>query len=61
MKHKTHKNSVTETEALKELLWLKWFCQNADFGPGHGDVMSIMYEQYEKQTGNDVPDNWRGE
>jgi hypothetical protein len=45
----------------EELQWLTWFCQNVDFGPAHGDVMEIMYEQYEQQTGRKVPKDWRVE
>ncbi len=46
---------------LDEYLWLKWFTVNADFGPADGDVRKIMMEEYEKETGNTVPEEWRGE
>jgi hypothetical protein len=44
---------------LDEYLWLKWFAQNADFGPAHEDVLGGLQEQYEQETGNTVPENWR--
>ena len=46
---------------LDEYLWLQWFCQNADFGPADSDVRDIMIMQYEEETGNIVPDEWRVE
>ena len=55
---------VLKTEVAKmdaELKYLRWFKQNADFGPADGDVHMIMDEQYEKETGNKVPANWRQE
>jgi hypothetical protein len=44
-----------------ELKYLRWFKQNADFGPADGDVHMLMDEQYTKETGNEVPPNWREE
>lgn len=41
---------------LREYLWLKWFFENADFGPATDDVVAIMKERYEEETGNDIPD-----
>ena len=37
-----------------ELLYLRFFYNNADFGPAHSDVVAIINEKYEKQ-GNVVP------
>jgi hypothetical protein len=45
----------------KELAYLRWFKQNADFGPADGDVHRNMDDAYESRTGNKVPDNWRTE
>jgi len=41
--------------------YLHWFRVEADFGPADGDVKAIMDEQYEAETGNPVPENWRRE
>ena len=48
-----------ETKKLAELKWLEWFANNVDFGPAHGDVMIMMQEQYEKETGRPVPEAWK--
>jgi hypothetical protein len=42
-----------------ELEYLKWFKQNADFGPADSDVHAIMDRQYTMQTGNLVPEDWK--
>jgi len=44
---------------LDEYLWLKWFAENADFGPADSDVKIEYQEQYEQETGNTVPEDWR--
>lgn len=44
-----------------ELEYLVWFRQNADFGPAHGDVIYYMDAQFEKDTGNRVPKEWRSD
>ena len=44
-----------------ELEWLKWFCIEADFGPGDCDVQLGMRENFEKETGKLVPEGWRYE
>jgi hypothetical protein len=46
---------------VREYLWLKWFAQNADFGPADSDVKMAMQQYYEKNTGNRVPDDWKVE
>ena len=46
-------------EALAEQKYLEWFFQNADFGPAHGDVMEIMNNKYEKETGLTIPPAFR--
>lgn len=32
---------------IEELKWLRWFEENADFGPADGDVKDMMRAQYE--------------
>jgi hypothetical protein len=44
-----------------ELEYLKWFKQNADFGPADSDVHAIMDEQYTLETGKPVPTDWAQE
>jgi len=39
--------------------WLHWFAVNVDFGPAHGDVMIMMQDEFNRQTGLEVPDGWR--
>ena len=46
-------------DAMDSRHWLEWFFQNADFGPADTDVRMIMQEQYEKETGRLVPDDYR--
>lgn len=48
-------------EYATELEYLEWFRLNADFGPGEGDVIYCMHENFEKETGKKVPKNWRDE
>lgn len=43
----------------EELLYLRWFKQNADFGPADSDVHMLMNQAYERDTGKRVPDGWR--
>ena len=40
----------------------EWFFANADFGPAHGDVVQIMVENFEAETGQLVSNEiayWR--
>ena len=37
--------------------YLKWFYENADFGPGDEDVQQHLVEKYEKETGRGCPYN----
>ena len=48
-------------ENIEELEYLRWFYCNADFGPAHGDVMSIMKDHYVKLTGNKLPEGYEDE
>ena len=45
-------------ERATELEYLKWFRQNADFGPADGDVKILMNEQFKKETGKLLPKGW---
>ena len=47
------------TDVATELEYLKWFRINADFGPGHSDVVSTMNEQFTEETKKKVPKGWR--
>ena len=44
-----------------ELEFLRWFYQNADFGPGEADYMSSMMELYSDETGKPVPPGYGGD
>lgn len=46
-------------ETATEMEWLEWFCQACDFGPAHEDVVMLMQEQFEEETGKRVPEMWR--
>jgi len=50
-----------KNDTATELKYLEWFRQNADFGPAHEDVISIMNEDFTEETGKQVPINWRSE
>ena len=47
------------TDEQDELEYLRWFRQNADFGPAHSDVIYWMDIQYTRETGKHVPYEWR--
>ena len=46
-------------EQTEVLAYLNWFYSNADFGPSHFDIVSHMERQYEKDTGQKVPQKYR--
>lgn len=48
-------------KAGAELHYLVWMRYEMDFGPAHSDVVDIMHERYEKETGQKVPRDWRQE
>lgn len=53
---------IKEVELMEEeLAYLRWWVATADFGPADGDVRDIMNTRYSKETGNEVPANWREE
>lgn len=43
----------------EEFDYLEWFVSNCDFGPAHGDVISIMQQEYEEETGKKVPEDYK--
>ena len=45
-------------ERATELEYLTWFRQQADFGPAHGDVVTIMNQQFMRKTGKNLPEGW---
>ncbi len=51
--------SKSKSEYATELEYLTWFRHHADFGPGEGDVIHYMHEDFEEETGKKVPKNWR--
>lgn len=48
-------------EEATELEWLRWFYQNADFGPADEDVRDIMKIQFQNKENKKVPKNYRSE
>lgn len=53
--------SEQEKPEATELEWLRYFHSWADFGPAHGDVMMILQESFEKETGKKVPLSYKYE
>lgn len=49
-----------ESEA-KELAYLRWFFQNAEFGPADDYVRHILEREYMKKTGEQLPEGYRRE
>lgn len=47
-----------EKERATELEYLKWFRNNADFGPAHEDVVYLLNEAFMKATGKKLPKGW---
>lgn len=41
-----------------ELEYLHWFRNNADFGPAHSDVITILNERFMARTGKNLPESW---
>jgi hypothetical protein len=48
-------------EKATELEYLKYFYQNADFGPAHGDVVFNINEYFKKDTGKELPAGYETE
>ena len=43
----------------EEVDYLEWFVGNCDFGPAHEDVVYLMQQEYEEETGKKVPESYR--
>lgn len=43
----------------EELEWLRYFYNNADFGPAHEDVVEIIMQGYERGGKRRVPEDYR--
>lgn len=41
------------------LEFAEWFLGEADFGPSHGDVMVNFIQDFEKETGKSLPDEFK--
>lgn len=41
-----------------ELEWLRWFAQNADFGPADSDVRANLKKQFMDKTKKNLPEGW---
>lgn len=41
-----------------ELEYLRWFRNNADFGPAHSDVISAYDRGFMDETGKNLPEGW---
>lgn len=46
---------MSESDIKEELEFLRWFFQEADFGPAHGDVMFYMKQKWKEKTGRTIP------
>lgn len=45
-------------ERATELEYLRWFKQNADFGPADSDIHEIMALEFMENTGKNIPKGW---
>lgn len=45
----------SEPERATELEWLKFFYQEADFGPGDDEVRSMIEDDFRSKTGKELP------
>ena len=52
---------TVDASGIHDYEYLLWFRCAADFGPSHSDVIAMMNDEYEKDTGNKVPDGWEEE
>lgn len=46
------------SERATEMEYLKWFRQNADFGPADGDVQDELDARFMRDTGKQLPKGW---
>jgi len=44
-----------------ELEWLKWFYTRSDFGPADDDVVQLLKEQFQQETGLALPEEYEDE
>lgn len=45
-------------EEATELEWLRWFFNNADFGPADTDVRIFLEKSFYRETGKFVPNEY---
>jgi len=45
-------------ERASELEYLRWFRENADFGPADGEAKDALNEYFIESTGKDLPEGW---
>lgn len=48
-------------EQASELEYLRWFFQNADFGPADSDVRDLLNQCFTRRTGKSLPDGYEPE
>lgn len=48
-------------ERANEIDFLKWFYQNADFGPADGDVRQHLKQRFALDTGLNLPEGYEDE
>ena len=46
------------TQRATELEWLKYFYNEADFGPAHEDVVSLIEDYFKQETGKELPEGY---
>lgn len=49
---------MSKPKRATEHEWLRWFAQNADFGPADGDVQDAMRRDFMAETGKLLPEGW---
>lgn len=54
-------NGGKEVEKATELEFLRWFYDEADFGPADSEVRDIMKQNFRRQTGKQLPDGYEEE
>jgi hypothetical protein len=59
------KGKVQEEKSPKErsteIEWLRWFYEEADFGPADGDVRMYLKEDFVEETGKLLPEEYEDE
>lgn len=46
------------TNRASDLVYLRFFYQEADFGPAHSDVVAFINEAFKDQTGKNIPEGY---